>query len=118
MIIDKIVIVCVIFIGIGLFVLGWFSNEAYKDWNNKKIVAGLWISNSNYSNAVEKAYNLDNSGQWVLINVDKDMDYNECVRVASHECGHELWSKLCQEDDNKLCKEGQELINNYSKGKI
>lgn len=105
-------IIFFVILGVGLLAFGWLSHDIYTEWNNKKTIEGLWFNNYNYSIVQQKAYEMDDSGQWVCVNIDKTMDYNDCVRIASHECGHELWSTICG-NDPKLCLEGQELINNY-----
>jgi hypothetical protein len=97
---DKILIVCVIFVGIGLFVLGWFSNEMYKDWNNKKIIAGLWIPDTNKTGAIQTSLKLEGTGNWVCINV-KGSDYEEIIKTCIHESSHELFSRECEKNITK-----------------
>jgi hypothetical protein len=92
---DKILIVCVIFIGIGLFVLGWFSNEVYKDWSNKKIIAGLWIPDTNKTGAIQTSLKLEGTGNWICINV-KGSDMKEIIDTCTHEASHELFARSCE----------------------
>ena len=104
----------VLFFIVSGFLLGWIGNNLYKDMINRRTLNGLWIPEKNESEALNIAYKMDKISNWVCINT-KGMDYNDCENTASHECGHEVWSKLCEKNNNELCLRGQELLNNYSK---
>ncbi|VVB78570.1 Uncharacterised protein [uncultured archaeon] len=110
---DRQIIFILIISIIGIFILGWISNNLYRVQINQKQIEGLWFSNYNYSNAINYAENIDSSGEWVCINVDKNMDYNDCISTASHECGHELFARKC-ENDPKICFKLTEQLKNKS----
>jgi hypothetical protein len=95
--------------------IGWGATEMYHYGVNKKVLNGLWLDGFNITEVKDYTKARDNSGQWVCVNVDKDMDYNICVNTARHECAHELWSKICEDKKSDLCLKGQELLNDYSK---
>jgi len=97
----------IIFLIVGLFAIGWCSNELYKAYKSERTVAGLWLNNYNYSSAMEKAYSLDNAGEWVCVNIDNTITYPEAYDTCVHECSHsaysEIFARQCENDFSK-CK--------------
>ena len=99
---DKIEVIIIILMAFCLISVGWVSNEIYSIFDTKSKIHGLWIGRANWDEAMDYASKIEGVGNWVCVNVRKDMDFDECVRVASHECGHEIFAEKC-EDDPKLC---------------
>ena len=95
--IKSIVIVCI-------FILGILSANLYNDYNYQKKLDGLWLNGYNYSSVKEKTSSLDNSGQWVCININDEMNYEEIVNTCEHEAGHELFARLCDKEPEKCFK--------------
>lgn len=89
--------------------MGWLLNDIYSYYIYQKEFNGLFLTNYNYSSARDKAYHLDQGGDWVCINV-RGMNYNDCVEISQHECAHELFAELC-ETNSSICKTTQEIIN-------
>jgi len=105
-------IISFIILGILFTSLGVAGTKAYEGFTSKKQVEGLWIPYAeSHQHALDTAIEYDGYGDWVCINTE-EMDYNRCVEVAQHECGHELWAEMC-EKDNDLCKQAQNTLNNY-----
>jgi len=104
--VDKIDVFCFCILMLCLLGLGWASNEIYEDWTMEKKLNGLYIHYSpNWTTARETAQGLDSGGDWVCSNV-VDMDYDDCVNVAKHECAHEAFAEICEEDENQdKCRE-------------
>jgi len=102
MIEDKTVFGLYAFLFILVFIAGWFSDELYRELNNKREVNGLWISGMNKTSAESRAYNIDNSGQWICVNVVESMSYKNIVETCNHEAGHELFARKCGANP-KLC---------------
>jgi hypothetical protein len=94
------IILCVVMISIGLFTMGWYSNDLYKDYSNEKIIGGLWIPNSNQTNAIETSLKFDGLGNWVCINVKED-SYEDIIKTCTHEASHELFARTCEENVTK-----------------
>lgn len=90
----------VILIG-SIFFLGWFGNTLYKDWNNKKTLDGMWLQGYNEKEAYNELNSLDNSGEWVCVNVDKTMSYKDIIETCEHEASHELFARKCTENVSK-----------------
>ena len=93
-----------------LMAMGWVANEAYKDYTNKQTLNGLWFGNRNwsYTEVEQTANKLDSSGQWVLININNKMSYEEIISVCIHESSHELFARKCTKNIDKC----MELIAN------
>src|SRR4030042_917865 len=87
----------IVIIIVGLFSLGWFGNDMYKEWNNEKQLNGLWLKNYDYQGAKEKAYKMDEFGDWVCVNIAFDMDYPEAYETCVHECSHQAFSEIYAE---------------------
>ncbi len=96
------------------FTLGWASSELYDVLDYQRQVSGLYMRNYDYSDAKDLAYDRDEYGDWVCVNI-RDMSYNRCKEVVSHECGHEIWAEACESND-ELCRKAQELLNKYNRG--
>ena len=107
---DKIDIIFSIVAILFLLSLGWIGNIVYTEWNNVKQINGLWLSNFNKTRAMEKAYEMDDSNQWICVNIDKTMNYQDCLDISAHECGHELFAKKCQ-DKPEVCFKLMESLN-------
>lgn len=94
-----------LFLGIGL---GWSLHGLYQSYSNERILNGLSIRNADYEYANKKAYELDDKGDWVCINVAYDMPYPEAYNTCVHECSHRAYSEIFAEhceDDLDKCKE-------------
>ena len=95
----------------GIF-LGWFGNDLYKNYNNELQIKGLWFSNwNNITQVKDYAYSMDSSGEWVCINVNNKMDYEDIVNTCQHEAGHELFARKCQ-DNPEICFKLEKEIEN------
>jgi hypothetical protein len=92
----------VVFFVILFFILGWAGANLWSIVSLEKKIAGLWFNNYNYSEAENTAYNMDSSGQWVCVNVDKNMNYETIVEVCQHEAAHEVFARKCQKNP-ELC---------------
>lgn len=97
---NKEVILWTIFLCICFFIIGWASNDLYKDLSNKRIYDGLNMRGYNFSEAMAIAYDLDDYGDWVCVNV-KGMDFKHAIEVCQHEVGHEMFAKICEKDMEK-----------------
>lgn len=84
---------------ISTFVLGWFGNDIYRDYKNKRDIDGLFIKDKDYKEASNIANNRDN-GDWVCVNV-RGMEYSRAVEVCKHEVGHEIFAEICEKDIDK-----------------
>ena len=96
-------ILTIILLG-AVFALGWYGNDMYRWHENKQEVAGLWMSGIDYEMAQEEAYGLDSTGQWVCINVNKDLSFDQIIETCTHEAGHELFARKCA-DNPSICFE-------------
>jgi len=103
---DKVEIALLILMMGCMLFLGWASNEIYEDWTMEKKLSGLYLHYSpNWAAARETAKDLDSGGDWVCIN-SLGMDYDDCVETARHECAHEAFAEICEEDENQdKCRE-------------
>ena len=105
-------IISFIILGILFTSLGVAGTKAYEEFTSKKQLEGLWIPYAeDYDDALSTAKERDGYGDWVCINTE-EMDYNRCVEVAQHECGHELWAEMC-EKDNDICNQAQTILTQY-----
>jgi len=100
-----------IILSVLLIGLGWVSNNVYESWNNKKQLDGLWMHSFNYSEAKRTAKNMDDSGQWICINVDKTMEFKDIIDTCQHEAGHELFARKCADKPEVCFKLMEELEN-------
>ena len=92
-----------ILLTICFLAIGFLGNEFYTNWNNEIQIKGLWFNNwNNLTQVKEKAYSMDSSGEWVCINVNSKMSYQDCIDTATHECSHELFARKC-EDNPEVC---------------
>lgn len=90
-----------IIIAICLISLGWIGGDIYREYKNDRILNGLWFGSGSYTEIREKAYNLDDSGEWVCINIDEKMNYNTIVKTCEHEASHELFARKCTKNETK-----------------
>lgn len=101
----KLEIFGVIVMGIMLIGIGWLAGDIYNDVNQKIQIRGLWFNNfQNYSDVQEYAYNQDHSGEWVCINVNKDLTFEDIVETCTHEASHELFARKCTEQPEECIK--------------
>jgi hypothetical protein len=107
---EKFFISLIIFGAVLFMIMGWLGNDVYRHYSNKRVLNGLWIGYGNYTNAKDIADKRDTLGMWVCVNV-KGMDYETCVETSKHECGHEIFAKMC-EDGEKCFKIAKELEKN------
>lgn len=103
---DKVIIISVIVSSICLLVIGWFSHQIYYDYSESKEiykkVEGLRLAaNITHRVALDIAQEYDGFGDWVCIN-SLNMDYERCVEVASHECGHEIFAEILEKHPEKI----------------
>lgn len=91
------------------FIVGWFANDFYRDYTNKRILDGLLIKGMSYSEAKKTAYKSDKYGDWILVNVN-GMNYERMVETCKHEAGHELFAEYCENTD-KCFEIAKELEN-------
>lgn len=85
----------VIILLICFFVLGWFVNDGYRDFTNKRTYNGLMFSyNISHPEALQQASKYDPYGHWVCVNI-KGMDYKQAVETCDHETGHEIFANEC-----------------------
>jgi len=87
------IVILIVIFGCGI-TLGWSLNDLNKEIQNKRILNGLYIPNRNYSEAQSLAYSMDNSGEWVCVNVDKTMTYPVAYNTCIHECSHAAYSEI------------------------
>lgn len=92
-------------------VIGYCINEVYREYNNKQELRGLWLKGYNSTQAMKKVYSLDDSGQWVCVNINKNLDYEDIVETCLHEAGHELFARKCADDPEVCFKLAEELEN-------
>lgn len=92
------------FIGLG-FLLGWSVNEIYEGWKYEREFNGLYLENiNNWSEARNKAYSLEDNGDWVCVNI-RDMDYKTALDTCNHETGHYIFSEIFAEQcENNMTK--------------
>jgi len=81
---------------VGLFYLGWFVNDAYRDFKNKRDFDGLFLRKRNYSEMGRLTTKADKLGDWVCVNV-KGMDFKRAYEVCQHEVGHEIFAEYCED---------------------
>jgi len=112
--IDRLFVPALLLLAACFFASGWFLSSAYRDYKEsietKKIFDGLRFSGDlTHSEALGLAYEYDsNNPDWVCVNVN-GMSYSRCMEVASHECGHEIFASLC-EDNPEVCLKVEEEI--------
>jgi hypothetical protein len=111
---DKIYYLFVVGFLIGIFVIGWLSNDFYRDYSNERTYDGLNIrGNMNHSNAIEVATEYDKYGDWVCVNI-KGMSYGEAENTCNHECMHSAFSEIISEQCEKDFNRCGELLDNWS----
>jgi hypothetical protein len=86
-----------------MIVLGWCSNEIYRDLTNKRVLDGIRIGNVTEEKAEQMAYKGDILGDWVCVNV-KGMPYERGVKVCQHEMGHEVFAEILEKSPEKINK--------------
>lgn len=89
---DKVWFVLVILCMISL---GWFGNDLYRFYMNKRTVNGIWTGAETKHEALEQAYSRDSVGNWVCVNID-GMSYRDMVTTCEHEVGHEMFAQGCE----------------------
>ena len=101
-----------------VFSLGFCSSQLYLSYKEDKInddglvkIAGLWLTNYNYSEVQKKLYDTDNSGQWVCVNVNNGLSYEDIIRTCTHEASHELFARKCVSNP-ELCFNIEKEIKN------
>jgi hypothetical protein len=88
------------------FLLGWFGHETYSrnyitltncSEVNKttRILDGLYFEQGNSSGVLDAAKDLDDSGQWICINIDPEMNPETIIETCVHESMHELFAQKC-----------------------
>jgi hypothetical protein len=108
-------VLAVVFVVGSSFAMGWFGNVLYKAYDNKIQIQGLWFKNWYNETAVkDRAYEMDNSGEWVLVNVNKDMEYKDIVDTCEHEAAHELFARKCTAHPEVCFKLMEKLENETS----
>lgn len=69
----------------------------------KKQYDGLDLRSRNHTAALKTAYEYDEYGNWVCVNV-RNMDYGRAKEVCQHEVGHEIFASECEKNWTK-CEE-------------
>lgn len=77
------------------FTLGWASSELYDVLDYQRQVNGLYMRNYDYSDAKDLAYERDEYGDWVCVNIRK-MDYETAYEICRHEISHEIFAENCE----------------------
>lgn len=91
----------VIVLILGLFIIGWLSNTAYRDYNYHREYNGLWLGDiQNKSTALETAQSYDTGGYWACTNV-RDMTIEQIQETCIHESMHELFARECTKNMSK-----------------
>lgn len=95
---DKIKVLLLSLIALSLLVSGWFANDTYRYYSNKRDINGFWTT-GNYTRdgALNYAESRDTIGSWVCINI-KGMTIKEIIDTCSHEAGHEIFAQKCTND--------------------
>lgn len=92
------------------FGVGWGVNDLYEYHSNKIQIRGLWMTGFNHSAAETQAYSLDHKGEWICINVNDNMKFQDIVNTCNHEAGHELFARKCSKNP-ELCLKLMEQYN-------
>ena len=99
--------IAMLILGVGL---GWSGNELWKDYSNKRIINGLYLSKqNNWQEAMDSAQSLDEYGDFVCINT-KGMDYKKIVDTCVHEASHEIFAEYCEKGNEEICFKWLEVI--------
>jgi len=92
--------------------VGWIFNDLYSNWNQKRQIEGLWMRGFDSENlAEERAYEIEQSGAWVCVNIKPKLTFEEIVDTCIHEAGHELFARKC-EDAPEICFELMKELEN------
>ena len=98
-----------------LISIGWIGNDLYKDYQLKNelkpVLNGMWFGNwPNETKVMNELYSIDYSGEWICINVRKEMNSQDIIDTCTHEASHELFARKCQ-DNPKICFEVENATN-------
>lgn len=106
----KINLIVALMLILGILI-GWAGNEAWKVYTNKQTLQGLWFGNGNwnYTEVKQSANKLDSSGQWVLVNINKQTSYEDIIKICEHEASHELFVRQCTSNVSE-CMELMKLM--------
>jgi hypothetical protein len=92
--------------------LGWCSNELYKGYSNHRIINGLYLTNQNWTGAMETAKSLDGFGNWVCVNT-RGISYKDATKTINHEVVHHIFNEMLAEDCEKDFDKCANLLDNW-----
>lgn len=84
-------------------IVGFGINEIYRDLTLQRQYDGLWIKAQDKVKTLETAYNYEDNGDWVCVNV-KGMSYERAVETCQHEAGHEIFAEIVEKNPEKIGK--------------
>lgn len=113
--IENILRLCMLGVLIMGIILGAVGTLAYQEFRNKRMLNGLYIYRGDRESVIEYAYQRDNKGDWVCVNVAYDMKPSEAYQTCVHECSHkaytEIFAEWCKDDLTKCLG----VVENYEK---
>lgn len=95
------ILVGAILVGIGIFI-GVSYSKNNPSICEEKLFDGCWTEIKGFIyNDKNKTIDEVTEEEWVCVNI-QGMDYERCLEVVAHECGHSLFAKKC-ENNPELC---------------